>query len=111
MILLFELVNSSVLRTAVAADRDCVRQSGEIEIELVLESFAEWLRCEFVEELAERRSEGELLCGEASAFGDPGIIAIDFHECFRPHEARNHHVPERLARERGRFESVKVKIA
>ena len=94
-----------------AADRDCVRQSGEIEIELVLESFAERLRCEFVEKLAEGGSVGELVGREASALDDAGIIAIDFRARFRPDETGNDHMPEGLAGERGGAESIQVQIA
>ena len=57
-----------------------VRPAGKIEIEFPLEGFAERIGGELVEEGAERRTIGELVGGEAAAFGDLRVVAVDFGE-------------------------------
>ena len=86
------------------------RPSGELEVELVLERFAELVALQFVEEFAERGAIGKLRDGKAPALGDFRIVGIDPRARLRANKAGNDEILERLPGHRDCFQGVEVEI-
>src|SRR6185312_5452822 len=87
-------VDASVLRAALAANRDGGRTPGEVEAEFLLERLAKLVALQFVEELAERGAKGELRDRKAPALGNLWIVGVDLGAPVGANKARNDEILE-----------------
>jgi hypothetical protein len=92
-------VDAAVPGAAPAANRDRMGSAFEAEVELLLESLAEFHARKFVEEFAEAGRVSQLGDGEAAGRVDPGIVAVDFGAGLGTDEAGNDEILERLLRQ------------
>src|SRR5208282_5004753 len=104
-------MDAPVLGAALTANRYRGRPPGEIETKLFLESFAELVALQLVEEFAERRSIRKLRDGKASALGDLWVVGVDFRARLRANKGGNDEILEGLARQRRGSQGVEVEIA
>ena len=85
-----------------------VGRPASVEVELVLESFAEFVALQFVEEFAERGPIGKLRDGKAAALGDLRIVGVDLRARLGADKAGNDEIFERLPGHGRRFQGFEV---